>query len=247
MNVPAQQIHLALQSVADLRRERAADPALAQASITLKRFQAVRFRATYADLLQNPRYRTAAQFFLDELYGEKDYAERDQQFDRIAGTITRIFPQAVVKTAANLAEVHALTERLDDRMARQWGTERSTGPTDRPENDYARYVRSWRAVGDAEARAHQLETVLQLGQSLNQLTRARGLRTMLKMMRTPAAAAGLQSLQRFLESGFDAFAQMRGADEFLSIIAERETAWGTSLFHDEAAVCEAKLANLMAP
>ncbi len=244
MDASAHQIHAALQAVADLRRERAANPALARASAEVKRFQARRFRATYADLLQNPRYKTAAQFFLDELYSDRDYAQRDQQFDRIAGTIARIFPQAVVNTAAALAEVHALTERLDDQMARQW-QQAQDGASH--EDECARYVRSWRAVADPAARHHQLDVVQQLGQSLNRLTRMPGLRTMLKMMRRPAAAAGLESLQKFLESGFDAFADMRGADEFLRVIQSRETAWIESLFEGDAVACETQLAALMVP
>jgi hypothetical protein len=248
MDASAHQIHTALQAVADLRRERAADPRLARASAEVKRFQARRFRATYADLLEAPRYKTAAQFFLDELYSERDYARRDEEFGRIAGTIARIFPQAVVNTAASLADVHALTERLDDQMARHWQlqrTENESAEGESTESECARYVRSWRAVADAAARHHQLEVVIQLGQSLNRLTRMPGLRMMLKMMRRPAAASGLESLQKFLESGFDAFADMRGADEFLRVIRSRETAWIESLFEGDAVACETQLAALM--
>ena len=120
MDDSAQKIHDALQAVQQLRQQHAADDFLKQASFDIKRFQACRFQASYADLLQSPRYKAAATFFLQELYSNKDYAERDQQFARIANTIARLFPQAVVNTAAALAQVHALTEELDDLMARQW-------------------------------------------------------------------------------------------------------------------------------
>jgi hypothetical protein len=115
MDASAQQIHDALQAVAQLRQQHAADPLLARAGAAVKRFQARRFQATYSDLLHSSRYKTAAAFFLQELYSDKDYAERDQQFARIASTIAKIFPQPVVNTAAALAEVHALTEKLDAR------------------------------------------------------------------------------------------------------------------------------------
>jgi len=65
-------------------------------------------------------------------------------------------------------------------------------------------------------------------------------------MRAPAAAAGLGSLQKFLESGFDAFQAMRGADEFLKLLAERETDWIDHLFGDDAVACETRLAELLA-
>jgi hypothetical protein len=243
MDASAQQIHDALQAVALLRQQHAADPPMARAGAAVKRFQARRFQATYSDLLHSPRYKTAASFFLQELYSDKDYGERDQQFARIASTIAKIFPQPVVNTAAALAEVHALTEKLDDLMAREWLADQAATPDS---DDCARYIRCWRRVGDIAARTRQLEVVLHLGHELNRLTRMFGLRTLLKMMRGPAAAAGLNSLQHFLETGFDAFANMRGADEFLRLIRDRETAWIHSLFEDDAVTCETRLGHLLA-
>lgn len=242
MDASANRIHHALQAVAQLRAQRAAEPALAAAVADIKRFQARRFTATYADLLQSPRYKTAAKFFLHELYSDRDYAERDQQFARIATTVEKLFPQAVVNTAAALAEVHALTESLDDLMSRQWLASASDKHVP---GECTRYSLCWREVADAAARHRQLDVVLLLGEELNRLTRKPGLRTLLRMMRGPAAAAGLSALQGFLEAGFDAFADMRGADDFLTTIRQRETELIAALFGDDLAVCETKLGNLI--
>lgn len=239
MDDSSDQIHDALQAVDRLRQQHAANVLLKQASFEIKRFQARRFQASYSDLLQSPRYQTAATFFLHELYGDKDYAERDLQFARIANTIAKLFPQQVVNTAAALAQVHALTEQLDDLMAHQWLKENAQ------EADCARYIRCWRSVADSAARHRQLDVVQLLGQELDRLTRKPGLRTLLKLMRGPASAAGLSSLQHFLEAGFDAFTNMRGADEFLGIIRLRETEWIRSLFEDAPVTCETKLTDLM--
>jgi hypothetical protein len=239
MDPTASRIREAMQTVSLLRLSRAGQPALEQASLEIKRFQAQRFKATYVDLLNNLRYQRATGFFLQELYGEQDYAQRDQQFARIASTIARLFPQAVVETAAALAEVHALTEQLDDLMARQW----EAAPT---LSAHIRYIQCWRRVGDRSARLRQLEIVLQLGRELDRLTRTRGLRSLLRMMRGPAAAAGLSSLQGFLETGFDAFADMRGAADFLMLIERRESDWIAALFDEDAVTCETKLLQLLA-
>ncbi len=243
MNASADNIHKALETVAQLRQMRAANAPLSAANAAVKRFQARRFQGTYEDLLHSPRYQTAAQFFLHELYSDKDYAERDQQFARIAGTIAKLFPQSVVNTAASLAEVHALTEQLDDAMAHHYLASCANDPL---RSDTARYIACWRSVADPAARYQQLQVVLALGESLNGLTRKPGLRTLLKMMRGPAQAAGLGSLQKFLESGFDAFQTMRGADEFLKLISERETHWIKRLFDDDAVACETGLNQLLA-
>ncbi len=239
MDPAAFRIREAMHAVSLLQRSRAGQPELEQACLEVKRFQARRFKATYADLMHNPRYKEATRFFLHELYGEQDYAQRDQQFARIASTIARLFPQMVVETAAALAEVHALTEQLDDMMARQWLATPARG-------DHVRYIQCWRVVGDRPARLRQLEVVLQLGRELDRLTRMRGLRRLLKMMRTPAAAAGLSSLQGFLEAGFDAFANMKGASEFLTLIERRESDWIAALFGEDAVTCETKLLQLLA-
>ena len=89
---------------------------------SVKRFQAQRFKGTYADFLREPKYAPATRFFLDELYGEHDFAERDQQFGRIASAIERLFPDAVGQLAVDLAETHALTETLDHQMAAHWAS-----------------------------------------------------------------------------------------------------------------------------
>ena len=48
------------------------------------------------------------------------------------------------------------------------------------------------------------------------------LRGTLRMMRGPAAAAGLAELQHFLEQGFDTFKSMKGAQHFLGTVRQRE-------------------------
>ena len=242
MDPLAAQIQQSLQAVASLRQQHSANAELGQAVAEIKRFQSLRFEASYADLLDSPRYKKAAGFFLHELYSDKDYAERDQQFARIASTIARLFPQAVVGTAAALAKVHALTEALDDQMARQW---LSSGPQQHKRLDAAIYINTWRAVADGPARYEQLEVVMNLGSELNSLTRKPGLRILLKLMRGPAAAAGLSSLQTFLEAGFDAFANMGNAEEFLSVVRQRESALIRSLFEDEQVACETALSHLL--
>lgn len=221
----AQQIRACLAEVDHLRHG-LADPALEQAVLTIKQLQARRFRQTYADHLADPGHAPAASFFLEELYGAHDFADRDAQFGRIAGAIERLFPDAVGTLAVDLAQTHALTEHMDHAMALHWLTlPESTKPA-------LRYVKSWRLTGQEHARQRQLAVVMHMGRELQRLTRLRSLRMALRMMRKPAAAAGLANLQTFLEKGFDAFAGMADADAFLASIQERESAWIRRLFDE---------------
>ncbi len=241
----ASKIRDAVARVALQRQARLADPALARAIGAVKNFQARRFVGTYADLLQSAQYQAATQFFLDELYNDRDYTERDAQFSRIAGTVQTVFPQQVVQTAVSLAELHALTEDLDYAMARCWLLDPATPQA--PET--TRYVAAWRAVGRRSDRRTQLETVLVIGQELDYLTRMPGLRLLLKMMRGPSSVAGLSSLQRFLESGFDIFAAMgrhgKGTSSFLATVKKRESSLIDLLFDAEAVTYETELHRIL--
>ena len=235
----AEQIRMHLQRVAHLR-EQALDAGLASAVHQVKQLQARRFRATYADFLVQPRYAEATRFFLDELYGEHDFTERDAQFGRIAGAIERMFPDAVAELAVDLAETHALTETLDHQLATHWLAQDSSC------SEAERYVRSWRLTGERPLRDRQLSVVKHMGRELQRLTRMRSLSIALKLMRKPAQAAGLSSLQQFLESGFSAFASLGDAQAFLATINEREHAWIDTLFDAAPDSCQQALADELA-
>ena len=239
----AQTIRDAIADVTALRLQRTGDRALGAAVGSVKTFQARRFRGTYADLMASPTFGPAARFFLEELYSDTDYTDRDQQFGRIAGTLQTIFPQPVVNTAVALAVLHAQTEELDQAMGRAWRD--LTGAP----GEAARYTSAWRAVGERHARYQQLGSVISIGQDLARLTRMPGLRTMLRMMRRPAQAAGLGALQHFLESGFDTFgelARQRGAVErFLETVHERESHLMQIMFEAPSVACETELTRTL--
>lgn len=230
----ADAIRLHLARVSELR-ERAHQQGLAQAVHAIKRLQAQRFKGTYVDFLAKPQFAPATRFFLEELYGEHDFSERDRQFGRIAGALERMFPAAVSSLAVDLAETHALTEVLDHELASHWMTQADDTPA------ALRYVNSWRQTGAHEDRLRQLTVVQHMGSELQRLTRNASLRLGLKMMRRPANLAGLSALQGFLESGFDSFAAMRNPDEFLQAIQTRERRWIDAFFETDLSVVVAEL------
>jgi hypothetical protein len=235
-------IRSAVERVAQLRAAESAQPRLRDAVREVKALQARRFAGTYRDMMSGGPFAAPARFFLEELYSAKDFSARDEQFARIAGAIEKFFPEAVVNTAVELAQLHALTESLDHAMGLAWLDRDGAG------SEAERYVLAWRAVGRRADRESQLDVVLAIGDDMVRLTRTRGLRTMLRMMRAPAAAAGLASLQRFLEAGFDTFTQIaRGeqAHEFLRMIGGREAALIASLFDAPRVACETQLAECL--
>lgn len=216
-----------LRAVDAERERRAADPGLDARVQAVKTYQQRRFARTYADLLANPRYEAATRFFLHELYGPDDYRQRDAQFARVIPTLTRLFPDEVVDTVARLARLHALSERLDTRMAEHLMS---------PDVTAEEYAIAWRACSDPATRQQQIELTMAVGESLDKLTRKPLLRQSLRLMRGPAQMAGLGALQHFLESGFDTFRAMRGAGEFLSTVRQREDTLARGLFQADTSV-----------
>jgi hypothetical protein len=221
MSEEARRILALLTVVDEERRRRAEDVGLGGAVLELKRYQQQRFARTYADLLASARYGAAARFFLDELYGPRDYSRRDAQFARVVPSMVRLFPAELVSTVLALAELHALSETLDTAMARVIG---GTGIS------AAAYVSAWQSVGQPQNRARQIDLTLVVGSALDRLTRKPLLRHTLHLMRAPARAAGLGQLQAFLESGFDTFKAMGSAAEFLRVVGQRERALADALF-----------------
>lgn len=243
MNSPspsaADRIRRHLEQVTHLR-EQAHGDGLSTAVHQIKQLQARRFRATYSDFLTDPRYALAARFFLAELYGEHDFTQRDEQFGRIAGAIERLFPDAVADLAVDLAETHALTETLDHELAGHWlAQDNGCGYAER-------YVLSWRLTGKRAQRERQLAVVQHMGQELQRLTRMKSLLLALKLMRKPAQAAGLSSLQQFLENGFAAFASLGDTEAFLTAIRSREQRWLDALFDSDLVACQKALSQELA-
>lgn len=217
----ADAILASLAAVEHERERRLGDLALAQRVNAVKRYQQARFRLTHADFMANPRYGAVAHFFLEELYGPADFAQRDAQFARIVPALVRLFPPEIVGTVRELAELHALSESLDTALAQALPSERLEAKA---------YVLGWRGAGRAQDRERQVALTLAIGTALDRYTRMPVLTASLRLMRGPARAAGLSELQAFLERGFETFKGMGGAEDFLAAIGERERSLAAQLF-----------------
>lgn len=187
----------------------------------LKRWQAARLQGTYADYASQPRYAAATAFFIDDLYGPKDFSSRDQSMLRILPVMTRLLPASAVETAAIAIELEALSEDLDHRLAA------ALAPGAITEESYAQ---AYRASATRAERERQVALIDAAGRRLDDVVKRPMLGQTLKLMRRPARLAGLADLQDFLERGFDAFREMKGADEFLAEVKRRETGILSRLF-----------------
>lgn len=185
----------------------------------LREWQSLRLARTHRDLLDSTRYGPAARFFLDDLYGPKDFGRRDEEVERIIPLLTRMLPPSALHTIAMAVELDALSEELDNAMV---GALRASGRMRQIDDDA--YAAAYRACDNRTQREEQIHLVGEIGGALARLTRTPLLTGLLRAMRGPAHLAGLAALHEFLERGFGAFKHMGKADEFLRLVIERELA-----------------------
>jgi hypothetical protein len=103
----------------ELRAARAADPE-AEDYPLLKQWQADRLARTYADLLASERYAPAAEFFLSDLYGPKDFRGRDDELARVVPVMVRVrvLPARALFTLLEAVKMDTLSESLDTDMVK---------------------------------------------------------------------------------------------------------------------------------
>ncbi|MGZ8274242.1 MAG: FFLEELY motif protein [Burkholderiaceae bacterium] len=214
----------ALSAVMSMRAELAADPQLSRRWRAVKQFQAERLRATYPDLLASDRYREPCEFFLQELYGAHDFDRRDAETQRVVPKLAKMLPARAVETLLLAVRLDEMSERFDSELARKLSMPVTA----------ATYAGAYPTVGSVDERERQIELVDQIGRALDKLARIPTLSTMLHMMKGPAEMWGLSHLHHFLQRGFDAFAGMGGARDFLATIQRRESTINQRLFARDA-------------
>lgn len=208
----------------------AAQPARVAAMLPLLRhWQAQRLARTYADLAADARYAPAAAFFLSDIYGERDFGERDRAVERAYPLLRATLPKAALAPVQRAIELDALSKDLDTALASALIDE--LGVSDAITEPA--YARAYRRCDNRAKRLHQIELTVAVGADLDRAVAKPLVRRLLILARTPARAAGLRELQDFLERGFDAFRHMGGAAEFLKTIETRETRILEHLFAGE--------------
>ncbi|MEQ1519618.1 MAG: hypothetical protein ABL931_24350 [Usitatibacteraceae bacterium] len=190
----------------------------------VKLWQQARLARTYADLAADDRFAPAVSFFLTELYGDKDSTLRDRDLVRMYPTIKRLLPKFAFDAVSKALELDVLAEEFDQALTTALGMVSLTE---------ASYLKAFRAVGRREDRIRQIALMRAVGEGLDKMVKKPLIFSTLKMLRGPAKVAGLGEMQQFLEAGFTAFRHMDGADDFLAIVASRETILVVRILNDE--------------
>lgn len=185
----------------------------------LRRFQSERLARTHADLLASPRYRPAAQFFLADVYGPRDFSQRDADMQRFYDGVRKVLPERAVAILADVVALSALTNVLDAQLIQVMVRELDVTNSITLEQ----YAEGYRLCDNYEERQRQLRLIEEIGRGLDRMVHVPLIGLSLRLAHGPAVLTGWSELQSFLERGFSAFKHMKGADHFLSTIMARET------------------------
>ncbi len=179
----------------------------------LQAWQCERLLATHEDLARQQRYRLAMAFFVDELYGPKDFSQRDADLARVIPKLAKVLPDSAMQALDDALALNALSFDLDMQMAQQLN--------ERPLNRDT-YALAYRQVGRPADRQHQIDIIAHLGQQLADVVNIRGISMLIKLARRPAKLAGLLTLHEFLQQGFAAFKALGDVHSFIDPVIQRE-------------------------
>ena len=192
--------------------------------IALRQWQCQRLLASHQAAYQNPHYRPGIQFFVDELYGPKDFSQRDKDIEKVVPKMKKWLPEEALESLAVAIHLNTLSQELDVEMLRQLN-----GQTLNRDS----YAQAYFQSNNASQRAMQIDYIEQLGLDLAKVVKLPGIGFILKMARTPAALAGLSTLQAFLENGFDAFKQLGDVSQFIVPLVAEERRLMQALFEQQ--------------
>ena len=181
---------------------------------TLQSWQCERLMVTYKTFLLNKRFHPAMMFFIDELYGPKDFSQRDDDIARIVPKMSKILPEKALQSLEKALHLNRLSVHLDYTLLQHLEDVNTV--------DSSSYSAAYHDSNNKAERTRQIDFIAALGQDLADVTNIIGIGMLLKMSRKPAQLAGFLTLHEFLEKGFNAFKKIGKVEDFINPIIETE-------------------------
>ncbi|MEQ3639114.1 MAG: hypothetical protein ABNH03_05080 [Alteromonas sp.] len=184
----------------------------------LQDWQCQRLLVSHDDLAKQQRYQKAMAFFVEELYGPKDFSQRDADLVRVIPKLAKVLPEKAMNAMNDALSLNALSFDLDMEMAQYLNKHFATQQINRDS-----YAQAYRSVGRKDDRESQITIISHLGDQLADVIKVRGIGMLISMSRRPAKMAGLLALHEFLDRGFNAFKAIGDVQSFIQPVLERET------------------------
>jgi hypothetical protein len=187
-----------------------------QYRIALQVFQSHRLRRDYRDLSAIPMYEPVGEFFFTELYGPRDFSQRDNDARRLQHFL-HIVPGVHLRDIEELLELISITAELDDGLT-DLLIDRGVPLT----FDEQIYEQLYRESDNYEDRYRQLELISNSLDNVFRLSRSHLLGIALERSSVIARLAGFESGHTFLLKGYRALRNVTEIDHFATTIYNRE-------------------------
>lgn len=187
----------------------------------LQSWQTERLLITHADFRDSKRFKPAMQFFVDEIYGPKDFSQRDSELARVVPKMAKILPDKALLSLQAALQLNSLSLGLDITLLDNLGSETLNRNS---------YFTSYQQSDNQLKRAEQIQLLEDLGVDLAQVVKIPGISAILMLSRKPAKVAGVKSLHEFLERGFKSFKKLGNVNDFIVPIITRERQMMNDLF-----------------
>jgi hypothetical protein len=184
-------------------------------------WQCQRLILSHQAIYQQEQFQPALDFFIHELYGPKDFSQRDKDIKRLAPKMAMLLPDTALKSLASALHLNALSFELDFAMAKELRDK-----TINRDN----YREAYQACNNANARQQQIHLIEVMGKDLAEAIKMRGISTLLLLSRQPAKIAGLHVLHQFIDSGYKAFRHIGNVDDFILPIVHFEQGLKDQMF-----------------
>lgn len=184
----------------------------------LRVWQTQRLSRTYADLLEEPRYNPACRFFLDDIYAERDFSQRDHDLETMYEFMRRFVPDAVSRPAALTIKLHRMTDALDQALLDVLVNQLDVTDSITVEQ----YAEAYRRCDNYRERVEQIDAIIEICEHIDGIVRNPITGPALSLAKRPLRGAGYGEVVAFLERGYDSFKRMHGSHHFRKTLQERE-------------------------
>ncbi|MEF3275907.1 MAG: hypothetical protein K6356_16185 [Chloroflexus sp.] len=189
---------------------------LRQYRLALQIFQTNRLRRDYQDLSEIAEYQPLGEFFFNEMYGPRDFSQRDQEGRRLQHFLGML-PGVHARDLEEVLELLDLTYHLDDDLARlmmaaQIGTD----------FDEAIYEHFYRLADRYHERLRQLTLIRSSLYNVFRLSRSAVLGLALRRSHFVARLVGIGQVHTFLRLGYEALQHVTTIEHFAETIYQRE-------------------------
>ncbi len=214
------------QILQDLKKIEQMNLLIAQQDLTgtirrLQTWQTNRLLTTHDDLWNSKRFKPPMQFFADELYGPKDFSDRDIELTRAVPKMARVIPNKGMQSLQTAMRLNCLSLELDIALAQKMGDEAINRSS---------YFDCYRQSGSQAQREEQIQLLENLSFDLPKVVKTPGISIILRLSRKPAKVAGVGVLHAFLENGFNSFNKIGDVQDFIDPVISREKEMMHALF-----------------